>query len=254
MLKRSLHVGLNYPGTSAELAGCVNDAYDWAAMFAELGYEPTISIEPSGDAILTALRDGLDGMRWGDRFVFTYSGHGSFVPDRNGDEIDGFDEVLCPSDYTRRYITDDELATAFDSAATGVRRTFLSDSCHSGSVSRVAGLGFGGSLPPIRARFMSPIELIGSDPLVTMSRGWVQPKASRVPATLISGCSDREYSYDAWFGDRANGAFTRVAIDAYSPGDTMIRWFRAIRSGLPTASFPQTPHLTARLHQRYWKL
>jgi hypothetical protein len=141
----------------------------------------------------------------------------------------------------------------FNSAEPGVRRTFLSDSCHSGTVSRVVA-----AAPVVqtttRARFMSPRDLIGSDPLITMQRGWVQPKESRVPATLISGCSDREYSYDASFNGRGNGAFTRAAIDAYTPGDTMIRWFRGIRSQLPTSNFPQSPHLTARLHQRYWKL
>jgi hypothetical protein len=249
--KRSLHVGLNYPGTSAELYGCVNDANDWAAFFGQLGYTPTTITEPTGDAMLDAIVDGLEGLRWGDRFVFTYSGHGSFVPDRDGDEVDGFDEVLCPSDFRQRLVTDDELATVLNARRAGVRATFLPDSCHSGSVSRFVDLNRG------RARFMPPAMFLGAATQAATARALdrgVRPMPFRVPAVSISGCADHEYSYDATFGGRPNGAFTRVAIDAYAPGQTMIGWFRTIRTGLPTADFPQSPHLTARLHQRYWKL
>lgn len=257
MLKRSLHVGLNYPGTSAELGGCINDAFDWADKLGGLGYTPTLLQEPTGDQILDAIHDGLAGMKRGDRFVFTYSGHGSYVPDSDGDEIDGLDEVICPSDFRSRYIKDDELSAAFDAATSGVRRTFLSDSCHSGTVSRFAGL----QVP--RRRFMPPHMIMrdieAADSAVRLLKQGKTVNRSKVPAVLISGCADDEYSYDATFVgqggvSRGNGAFSRVAIDAYEPGQTMISWFRRIRSGLPTAHFPQTPHLTARLHQRYWKL
>ena len=34
----------------------------------------------------------------GDLIFFSYSGHGSCQPDRNGDEADGRDETICPLD------------------------------------------------------------------------------------------------------------------------------------------------------------
>lgn len=258
MLKRSLHVGLNYPGTSAELAGCVNDAIDWRDLFHGLGYSTVMLAEPTGVEMLTAIQAQLKGLRRGDRFVLTYSGHGSFVPDRNGDEIDGFDEVLCPSDYQSRVVTDDDLSRVFDSAALGVRKTFLSDSCHSGTVNRFAPLAVGlVAQLNAKARFMPPSEFLPArdiDAVLAASPVTkVIPGATRVPAALISGCADHEYSYDAWFGSRANGAFSRVAIDAFRPTIRMVEWWRTIRSGLPSPSFPQTPQLQARFHQRYWK-
>ncbi|KAE9446983.1 hypothetical protein C3L33_21141, partial [Rhododendron williamsianum] len=49
-----------------------------------------------------AFRWLMEGCQSGDSLVFFYSGHGSQVPDFDGDEADGFDESLCPVDYTRK--------------------------------------------------------------------------------------------------------------------------------------------------------
>ena len=41
---------------------------------------------------------------------FHYSGHGSYIKDENGDEVDGKDECLCPIDYAYSgMIIDDEI-------------------------------------------------------------------------------------------------------------------------------------------------
>jgi hypothetical protein len=45
-----------------------------------------------------------------DSLFFHYSGHGSQVRDSNGDEADGYDEVIFPLDYAQTgTIIDDEL-------------------------------------------------------------------------------------------------------------------------------------------------
>jgi hypothetical protein len=253
---RSLHVGLNYPGTSAELSGCVNDAYDFAAMFDDLGYSTTVLLEPPKHVALATIGDCLGGLGWSDRFVLTWSGHGSYVPDRDGDEADGFDEVLCPSDYTSGVITDDELHEVLSGVPLGVRRTILSDTCHSGSVNRFA--------PDIEVndrcatpRFLPPSEFLTRrqlDVALRLEALRVPVLGSRPGALLISGCDDHEYSYDAWFGGRANGAFTRNAIDSFRPSLSMAGWYRAIRERLPSKAYPQTPQLQGRWYQRRWKL
>ena len=43
----------------------------------------------------------------GDLLFFHYSGHGSYILDKDGDEIDGCDEMIVSSDMYS--ITDDEL-------------------------------------------------------------------------------------------------------------------------------------------------
>jgi uncharacterized caspase-like protein len=72
--------------------------------------------------------------------VITFSGHGTYVPDTNGDEIDGLDEALCPYDLQTggAALIDDEINTLFSARQGGVRLLLISDSCHSGTVTREA--------------------------------------------------------------------------------------------------------------------
>ena len=62
----------------------------------------------------------------------------------------------------------------------------------------------------------------------------------------MSGCQDTEYSYDAWFQGRPNGAFTFVALRALKslPTKATYRdWYNAIRKMLPSQQYPQSPNL-----------
>jgi hypothetical protein len=62
----------------------------------------------------------------------------------------------------------------------------------------------------------------------------------------MSGCQDAEYSYDANYGGRGNGAFTYTALNtlqALKPGATYTDWFRAIRKALPSREYPQSPNI-----------
>jgi len=70
------------------------------------GYHP----EPTKDAILAAYKKVVAESQPGDSVFLHYSGHGSSVPDDNGDEADGMDEVLVPLDYQQSgMIRDDHL-------------------------------------------------------------------------------------------------------------------------------------------------
>lgn len=82
-------------------------------------------------------------MRWlvedcrpGDSLVFHYSGHGSQEEDIDGDEIDGYDETICPLDYkTNGMIIDDEINyTIVRPLPRGVKLHAIIDACHSGTV------------------------------------------------------------------------------------------------------------------------
>ena len=81
----------------------------------------------------------IDAVGPGDRALFYFSGHGHYVPDRDGDEPDDRrDEVLVMHDYagTREALTnvlvDDELNALLGRLRTGDVLVFL-DSCHSGT-------------------------------------------------------------------------------------------------------------------------
>jgi hypothetical protein len=73
----------------------------------------------------------------------------------------------------------------------------------------------------------------------------------------LAGCQDTEYSYDAYFQGRPNGAFTFVAIRALAklPGKATYRdWFAAIRKVLPSQQYPQTPNLYGSTSMKAWKV
>jgi hypothetical protein len=250
--KLALCVGINYPGTSAELSGCVNDATDWQELLGTQGYEPSIILDNDAtkDAILLELERLVAELGYGDRLVFTYSGHGTWVPDENGDEPDLRDEAVCAVDlWEGGLIIDDELDAIFKNRTFGSHILMLSDTCHSGSVTRFADVT---AETPVHGtpKFIPP-SLISAAPKDMTEPLQVRRIKPPSAAALISGCGDAEYSYDTSFQGRANGAFTRVAIDCYDPGINLGDWFDVIRCSLPSITYPQSPQLTTTSYRKY---
>jgi hypothetical protein len=250
----ALCVGINqYSDTRYTLNGCVNDAKDWGALLESRGYQVTYLLDDAATRanIITALSNHVARLGYRDRLVFTYSGHGSWIPDQNGDEVDGRDEALVGQDL--RLITDDELYPLLSNRAYGSRVTTISDSCHSGTVTR--GLAAfepteGADLP----RFISPalLDVAPFEDIVTAAKSGTVKSISRNTGVLLSGAKDDEYSYDTSFNGRPNGALTRFAIDAFASGLTYQQWFTSIRNSLPSSEYPQTPQLGGTYSQKRW--
>lgn len=255
--KLSLHIATNYKGTSSELNGCIHDALDWQRECASRGYtsQTLLEHEATRDNTLAALTDHVGDTGWGDRLVITYSGHGSWVPDTSGDEDDQRDEVLVMHDYRARgYITDDQLHDVFSKKRFGAHIFFVSDSCHSGTLTRAMPLTDTGPKP----RFMSPALLLADQPaLLGIARTVENVPArgvSRTGPLLLSGCADDEYSYDALINGRFNGAMTRTALDTlnsvYNATGSYASWYREIRRRLPSGEYPQSPALVGTAWQK----
>jgi hypothetical protein len=76
-------------------------------------------------------------------------------------------------------------------------------------------------------------------------------------ALLIAGCQDSEYSFDAYFAGRPNGAFTYVALDSLKKlpkNATYLDWFQKIRKVLPSQQYAQTPNLFGASSMKKWKV
>ena len=143
MAKSALCIGINnYPGTQMDLQGCVNDANDWAAALGERGFKVAKLIDDQATkaAMVQAMNDLIGKAGKGDSLVITFSGHGTYQPDEDGDEVDGLDEALCPYDLQTNgaALIDDEIREIFGARKPGVRIVLISDSCHSGTVTRAA--------------------------------------------------------------------------------------------------------------------
>jgi hypothetical protein len=252
MAKRALCVGINdYPGTNSDLSGCVNDANDWATELKTRGYQVATLLDKQATRqnMVDALTKLVTSGSAGDSLVFTFSGHGSWLPDDSGDEPDGRDEMLCPYDVTdEQYVMDDDLHQIFKRKANDVLLYFISDSCHSGSVARFGTdpLASVNRMPKIR--LLPPLEFVKDpdmrDRIPLATRAPSSARGETYPALLLSGCKDVEFSYDADFSGRPNGAMTRAAIEALAKKPASPQeWFKEIRRRLPSQQYPQTPQL-----------
>lgn len=86
-----------------------------------------------------ALLDLVQWVKPDDRVLIFFSGHGSHVPDDNGDERDGWDEVFVTADAQNEYpkredvVVDDNLVRLINALPTEQVITFI-DACHSGGM------------------------------------------------------------------------------------------------------------------------
>ena len=128
----------------------------------------------------------------------------------------------------------------------------ISDSCHSARCPVRAGHPGrrGQGAVPAAGRLPGPG---GGPPCARGCRG--SPGRPRHAALLLSGCQDLEYSYDAHFDGRPNGAFTYVALKTLRElpaGATYREWSAAVARSLPSQDYPQTPGLDGSSTQRRW--
>lgn len=144
MTKKAVLVGCNYPGTKAELKGCVNDVNRmYKCLVERYGFEEeNIRVlidtddsypQPTGANVRRALKTLAGGARAGDIIFFHYSGHGTRLPAETGDQDDtGYDECIVPCDMN--LITDDDFREFIDKVPRDCLCTIVSDSCHSGGL------------------------------------------------------------------------------------------------------------------------
>ena len=234
-MKKAICVGINdYPGIFNDLKGCVNDANDWAELLAEFGFEMDILLDNQGtrENIKAGLRDLVSSLTPGDYGVFTYSGHGTYNRDSSGDEPDSYDEALYVYDGI---LLDDELREILNDLNPQASLVVISDSCYSGTVTRVAEEDH-----YAKPRF---VPVIGYDPLFPVKTRFLAE--ADMLELLITGCSDTELSYDAFINGRYNGAMSRYAIDAIRANReaTFSEFYALLRQALPSEDYPQTPQL-----------
>jgi hypothetical protein len=269
MAKYALCIGINnYPGTGSDLSGCVNDANDWTAVLQRRGFVTSkmFDRQANGKNIRAAIASTIGKAKNGDLVVIQYSGHGSYVPDEDGDEPDGTDECICPYDINSKGpITDDDLFDLYSSKNQGVKLVVISDSCHSGTVARFAPITTpptikGRSAPQRKVRFLPPATFLSARKVARLGiRGGIRRSnpPGRYAALLMAGCQDTEYSYDAYFQGRPNGAFSFVAIRALAKlpqSATYTTWHKAIRKALPSQQYPQSPNLFGSKSMKAWKV
>lgn len=258
MAKKAFCVGINdYPYDGSDLNGCVNDARAWAGLLID-NFDFSVSdvrvitdAEATKANVIGGIKNLLAGAQAGDVLVFTNSSHGTYVADAGGDEPT-YDEALCPYDTAENLLVDDELRGLFADLPQGVNLTIISDSCHSGTVTRAA---IGENLPGIttpddrRVRFLNPAlrgDPVLENPFKAMPTRITKYPESKMNEVLLSGCTDKEYSYDALIGGTYHGAMTYYALQVIRAANYRITYAQLhtrVNFLLAEGGYPQHPQL-----------
>lgn len=236
----ALLIGINYIGQNSELSGCINDVNDMNKLLTEVFKIPQKNI--------TIMTDNTKGQLYptrsniiknivklvikahkgqADRIILHYSGHGYYVKDLNGDELDKWDEVICPVDYDKNgFITDDLLNATIRIVPDTCSIFVLMDCCNSGTNMDLK----------YRHKFGDEHSVVESD---------INMKA---PAVMISGCRDDQTSADAYISGRYNGAMTRAFLTCLKDANYNINYFDLLtnmRKYLKDNNYTQIPELSA---------
>jgi len=268
MAKKAVLIGINrYRIPGADLRGCVNDVKNMQAVltayfgFAKGDVTVLTDYDATKKAMQAAIKGLVAGAKKGDVLLLHYSGHGSNVPDDNGDEADHRDEILCPTDLDwKDPLRDDWLRATFDTLKAGVNLTVVMDCCHSGSNTRAIQPPDAPSIP----RYLpNPWDIMAEESgrrlrgkvageLRSSSRAQ-RKKSDMVTANiaelLITGCRDTQTSADAYIGGTYNGALTYnlvATIKAAKGKLTYRELHQGVLERLKKGDFDQVPQLEGR--------
>ena len=235
--KKALLYGINYYNTPYRLSGCLNDAQEiknllLSSNFKEENiklYDDSISSirKPTRKNMLEDFTNLVKSGNSGDELFFYYSGHGSNILDKNGDEKDGYDELIIPCDFNP--IIDDELKQIIkDNLKENVTLIALFDCCFSGSVL------------DLKYQYLDSMN----NDRTTVYSNELDTKGNVV---MISGCADNQTSSECLYGKIPRGAMT-VAFRIVLGKNKNITWrqlLKEMRNLLKGSSFKQIPQLSS---------
>lgn len=277
-------IGINYFGQKGELRGCINDVKNVSTYLNEyFGYKREDMViltddqqnpmsQPTKENIIRAMYWLVKDARPNDSLFFHYSGHGGQTEDLNGDEDDGFDEVIYPVDFRQQgHIVDDQMHDIMvRSLQPGVRLTAIFDSCHSGTaldlpyvysthgvlkepnLAKEAGQGLlgivssyaKGDIGSIASTAMGFFKKATSGDEVYQRN--LQTKTSAADVIMWSGSKDDQTSADASIANQATGAMSWAFITAMkkNPQQSYVQLLNSIRDELATSKYTQKPQLS----------
>ncbi|CAK7902869.1 metacaspase-1 [[Candida] anglica] len=282
--KKALLIGINYIGTDNALRGCINDVknmsrflnerfgYQWDDMVILTDDQNQQARLPTKDNIIRAMQWLVKDARPNDSLVFHYSGHGGVTKDLDGDEENGYDEVIYPLDFkVNGHIVDDDMHDIMvRSLPPGCRLTALYDSCHSGTaldlpyvystkgiikepnLLKDAGMGaFDAFMSYERGNIGGAIGALSGVFKKVTSGGAdrdqvINMKASPADVISISGCKDDQTSADAQEGGQSTGAMSWSFIKTLTemPNQSYLSLLNNMRT-LLSQKYSQKPQLSS---------
>ncbi|KAL6720933.1 Ca(2+)-dependent cysteine protease [Lecanora helva] len=281
--RKALLIGINYFGQKGQLRGCINDVKNMSGYLnGNFGYarEDMVILtddqqnpmsQPTKQNMLRAMHWLVKDAKPNDSLFFHYSGHGGQTPDLDGDEEDGYDEVVYPVDFrSAGHIVDDEMHRIMvQSLQPGVRLTAIFDSCHSGSaldlpyiystsgvlkepnLAKEAGQGLLGIVSAYARGDMGSMASTAMGFFKKATKGddtYERNKVTKTsPADVVmwSGSKDDQTSQDAQIAGQATGAMSWAFISALkkNPQQSYVSLLNSIRDELESR-YTQKPQLS----------
>ncbi|KAK1724738.1 hypothetical protein CaCOL14_002314 [Colletotrichum acutatum] len=281
--RKALLIGINYFGQRGQLRGCINDVKNMSAYLVDrFGYKREDMViltddqqnpmsQPTKQNLLRAMHWLVKDARPNDSLFFHYSGHGGQTKDLDGDEPDGYDEVIYPVDFRQTgHITDDEMHRIMvQPLQAGVRLTAIFDSCHSGTaldlpyiystqgilkepnLAKEAGQGLLGAISSYSQGDLGGVasNIMGFFKKATTGEDAYQrtmaTKTSPADVVMLSGSKDDQTSADATIASQATGAMSWAFITAMkkNPQQSYVQLLNSIRDELSTR-YTQKPQLS----------
>jgi hypothetical protein len=221
MADKALLIGINAYSQSP-LRGCLNDIEDMAQLLVQ-----KFKFKPEDVRLLADQRattsEILDRLQWlidlhnvDDRCFFHYSGHGAQVASRNyRHEVDGLLEIIVPYDFNwtpQRMITDKTFLDHFNRITHGVNFNWVSDSCHSGDLTRNLP---GPLVVQIPKLYPTPVDIAWRNMTAKSRKVKCRSMVNGVlNVGFVSGCRSDQTSADTVDGSgRPCGALTHFLID-----------------------------------------
>ena len=208
----ALIIGINnYADTNVpDLDYCVSDAVEMKDALINQGWSESDTVilldsQASKTNIIQNLNDIFSKASSSDFILVYYSGHGTVIPDTNGDENDGEDEAIVPWDFTygdySTLLLDDELGEIFQECPTD-KGAIIFDSCNSGGFINKS----------IRDKGINP---------KTLTTGSKNPGLNGdldiTSFPVLTASSQDEYSYEIG-GEISHGVFTYFILEGMNHG------------------------------------
>jgi hypothetical protein len=213
--KRALCVGINDYG-SQSLQFCVADAELWVRSLEQQGFSCSTLFDRQAtrDGILARLRELVRESVPGDLLVLQFAGHGTLVPDLDGDEMkSGEDFAYVPFDFeSGAFVLDDDIFAIWRELKEGVTAASFFDACHSGRGLRMFSRGEERTSMARRARFLTLTPAQKQKYIDDRSARGARAHAAesgeiRGSAVFFSACAEKEVALER----DGHGDFSRIA-------------------------------------------
>ena len=243
MVKKALTIGINYTTLQyCALKGCIDDIENITNLIVDkYGYarENVVQLRdditdphflPTRVNILNQLTSIIAESDKLTEIWIHYSGHGSQIQDRTGEETDGMDEVIVPIDYnTNGFIIDKEIYKIINNSK--CKTILVFDCCHSGSICDLQWM----------------FEFNGNSFVKTFN---VNKSIQNPNILCLSGCKDSQTGADSYSAELKQpvGAFTDALIHCIKQNNysvSILKLYSDVCKYIASEGFVQKPILSS---------